>query len=481
MNKGKRIASLLLVLAMTVGMLASCASGQNAASSAPASSAASSSAAPAEDTITMLLPPVSATYQDQLTKWGADFKAQNPNLTLKAETASWEDYLDKMDVQINAGSPPDVAFVEFANVSKYVDSGLIVDLNGIVSAEQLADFDKTPLDYYKSGEGVYGLPVYVSLQCLGGNKEFLEAAGIDWKKIQQSGWTYEEFREAIKKGTITENGKTRYGFTFACSGVTAVDYLSILSKNAGMPAAFNKDLKYAYTSKNFLKLLESIREMIDDGSMPKELSSVDGGKRWNMFLTGQTMIFGKGLANFESLALANNKKIDAKDGSAVEGSIKTEYVVLPVPTFWGNPQQAQGAVGGYGVFRGKTEPTAEHLANAAKAAYFMSSGDVAAFTANELFLSAVSNSARASLANIKNEVPRSAENAAAMATLTAQIAEARPDIPAELGAKAQRLQDEVVVPKMQALLANEITAQQMYDAVKAAAIDTFGEDGIVKD
>ena len=33
----------------------------------------------------------------------------------------------------------------------------------------------------------------------------------------------------------------------------------------------------------------------------------------------------------------------------------------------------------------------------------------------------------------------------------------------------------------QALLADEITPEEMYDAVKTAAIDTFGEDGIVVD
>ena len=68
-----------------------------------------------------------------------------------------------------------------------------------------------------------------------------------------------------------------------------------------------------------------------------------------------------------------------------------------------------------------------------------------------------------------------------MQSLTAQVAEPRPDIPAELGAKHSRLMDEVIVPKFQALLANEITPDQMYEEVKKAAIETFGEDGIVKD
>ncbi len=479
----KKVLSIVLVLVMAVGMLSAC--GSQPSSSTPTAtpsttSSATPSASPAEakpDTISLLLPPVSATYQDQLEKWAADFKAIYPNLTLDFQTASWEDYKDKMDVQVNAGSPPDIAFVENDNVAKYIDTGLLLDIKNLLSAEQLADFDENALAFYRNGDGLYGLPTYISIQALGGNKAMLEEANIDWKTIQKNGWTYDEFRSAIKAGSK----EGRYGFIFACAGVTAADYLNILTKNAGMPSPFNKELKYAYTSKNFRDLLACIREIIDDGSTPKEMGSVDAGKRWNMFLTAQTMIFGKGLANFESLALANNKKIQANDNSAVENSKEAEYVVLPVPTFFGEKQAAQGAAGGYSMFRGKAEPTAEHLANMVKALYFMSAGDVGGYTANELYLSGLSKSSREAMAKINNEVPRSPENAAAMQNLTAQAAEPRPDIPAELGAKHSRLMDEVIVPKFQALLANELTPDQMYEEVKKAAIEIFGEDGIVKD
>ena len=471
----KKFLALALALALALTTLVACGGGGTSTPASTPASSGSAAATDAPDTITLLLPPVSGTYQDQLATWAKEFNALYPNLTLEFETASWEDYKDKLDVQVNAGTPPDIAFVEQDNVGKYADSGLLVDITGLIGSEQLADFDESALSFYRLGDALYGLPVYISVQCLGGNKAMLEEANIDWKKVQTEGWTFEEFREAIQAGS--KDG--RYGFIFACAGVTAADYLNITVKNAGMPAPFDKELKYAYTSENFLELLKSLRQLIDDGSTPKEMSSVDAGMRWNMFLTGQTMVFGKGLANFEGLALANNAKIQANDGTAVENSIEAEYVVLPVPTFLGCEQAAQGAAGGYSMFRGKEEPDPVHQANVMKALYFMSSGDVAAYTCNELYLAGLSDSAREAMAQIENEVPRSAENAAAMAALTAQAAEPRPDIPAELLAKHSRLMDEVIVPKFQALLAGETSPEEMYEAVKQAAIETFGEDGVV--
>ncbi|MBD0382675.1 ABC transporter substrate-binding protein [Paenibacillus sedimenti] len=445
-------------------------------SSAPAATAAASAA---KDTITALLPPVSPNYQKNFDQMAKDFNALYPNLTLKIEPAGWEDVKQKLDTQVNAGSPPDIAFGGSDSIPKYIQQGLLMDISDTVTPEMVSDYDKAPLEYMKNGKGLYGFPAYMEVHALGGNKPFLEKAGIDWKKVQQNGWTYEEFREAIKKGVVTENGKTRYGFVFAVKGVAAVDYLGIMAKNAGMPHAFNKDLKYAYTSKNYLGLLKDLRQLIDDGSMPKELSSVDAGKRWNMFLTGQTMITGKGIAVFENSGKNNNKKLEAKDASAVKDSIPVDYVVLPAPTFQGAKASSATVVDGYLTFRGKKEPTPEHKANVIKAAYFLASGKVAATTNNDLFAAHITQSAKKEAANMK--IDRNPDNIAAVDNMLKNATPARSDIPTELAAKAIKLETEVIVPKFQGLLAGEVTPEAMYEAVKTAAIAAFGADGVVKD
>lgn len=472
MKNIKKLVALSMTLSLGISALAGCGNKKTPVSSSGKDSKAT-------DTITALLPPVSPNYQKNFDQMAKDFHEKYPNLTLKIEPASWEDMTQKLDVQVNAGSPPDIAFMGSDGISKHADAGMVMDITKYATDDMINDFEKVPLDYMRNGNGLYGFPAYMEIHCIGGNKKFLEEAGVDWKSIQKNGWTFDQFREAIKKGVVKKDGKaTRYGFVFACSGVAAKDYLGILTKEAGMPSSFTKDLKYAYTSKNFLDVLKGIRTLIDDGSMPKELSSVTAGMRWNMFLTGQTMITGKGLAVFENSANQNNAKLDAKDSGAVKDSIKVDYIVLPVPTFGENKQQATPAVDGYVTFKGKNT-TDEHAKNVVKAAYFLASGKVAAETNNDLFVAQITKSGAEAAKSMT--VTRNQDNVAAVETLIKNAAEARPDIPTDLGAKAIKLEDQVIVPKFQALLANEITPQQMYDAVKAAAIETFGEDGIVKD
>ncbi len=482
MKKFSRITSLMLALVMIVGLAAACGNSNNAANSSSAAStnSASGNTSAETDTVTSLLPPVSATYQDNFNKFSKDFNTKYPNLTLKIEPASWEDMTQKLDVQVNAGSPPDIAFIGADGISKYVDTGLLMNIKDIATADMISDFDEGPLNYMKNGDGLYGFPAYMEIHAIGGNKQYLEQAGIDYKSIQQNGWTFDQFRDAIKKGVVKEGNATkRYGFVFACAGVAAKDYLSIMVKSAGMPSSFTNDLKYAYTSKNYLELLKELRTLIDDGSMPKELSSVDAGKRWNMFLTGQTMITGKGLATFENSANKNNAKIDAKDGSAVKDSIKVDYIVLPIPSFAGAQAVSTPAVDGYVTFRGKNEPTKAHVDNVVKAAYYMASGEVAAMTNNDLFVAHITKSANEAAKSMK--IDRNPDNETAVQNMLKIAAPARPDIPTDLGAKAIKIEDEVIIPKFQALLANEITPEDMYKAVKEAAVAAFGEDGIVKD
>jgi len=442
------------------------------------SSAAPSSIAPEEpDTIKALLPPISNQFIERLDKVQAAFHKQYPNLTLVIEAASWNDRIEKLDTQVNAGTPPDIAFLGSELIAKYVNMGVAMNITKYATADMISDYDAAPLKYMKNGDGLYGLPAYMEIHGIGGNKEYMEAAGIDWKKIQTKGWTFEEFDAAVKKGAGVKgaNSTSKYGLVFATAGTTTKNFIEIFAKNAGMPSEFNSDIKYVYTSKKFLNVLTSASKLIADGAN----MNATAGERWNLFLTGQTMFTGKGLATFESSAKANNAKLKAKDGSAVAGSVPVDYVVMPVPTSNGASPAYYSVVDGYVTFRGKTAPTEVHMKNVVKASYFLASGENAAQTNADLFAVNITKTARD--AESKYPIEREADNLASVKYLMANAAPARPEIPSDKQAKGTKIMDEVIIPKFQALLAKEISPQTMYDAVYEAAVAAFGKDGIVKD
>lgn len=154
--KLKRNIAILLSIALMLGILAGCGGKGNGTGNTESSKNTNGTEkmeAVTEDVVTALLPPVSATYQDKLEEWAKQFNDENPGVTLEITPASWEDVTDKLDVQVNAGSPPDIAFIGSDGVSKYLETELLVDISQYAEEAQLDDFDSTILNYFKNGDG----------------------------------------------------------------------------------------------------------------------------------------------------------------------------------------------------------------------------------------------------------------------------------------------------------------------------------------
>ena len=334
------------------------------------------------------------------------------------------------------------------------------------------------MDYMSIENVPYGLPLYITIQSIGGNREMLEAAGADIEKIQTEGWTYEEFLEILKAGTTADC----FGFAFANSGVTASDVPNIMGVMAGLTNAFTPELKYAFTSENMLNLLNAIEEMTllsaieemtKSGYMPNY--AVEAGQRMVMCQQGKTMIFGKAMPLFENNINKNNAALEANDGTAVENSIPLSYVFLPMPTMDGVTESCFGTVDGLIALR-NNNTTDEHLKNVCLVMDYLCSGERVAAVDSTLLLDPVCQTGRDAYVS-----PEGIDegNAACAAREIGLVVAPPAGISVEQAATAKTIMDEVIVPKFQSLLAGEATAQEVFDAINERAVELFGADGIV--
>ena len=468
----KKIIALLLVLAMALTLVAC---GSKPVENKPAETKPQAgNDTPVEptnnpDTIVIMAPPVTGEYLNNLKVWAADFNKMYPHLTVEIIETSWGDHNDKLSTMAQAGEAPDIAEVSSGIIGTFVEMGVTIDIAKYMPADRLADYDANAMEYM-SLEGVsYGLPLYLTIQSIGANKTLMEELGIDVAKIQNEGWTYEEFLDVIAKGTTD----SRYGFVFANSGVTASDMLNIFGAGAGLSNNFTEDLKYTFTSENMLVLLSAIEEMTQSGYMPN--FGVEAGQRMVMCQTGNAMIFGKAMPLFESNFKKNNAALEANDGTAVENSLPMEYAFLPVPTMMGCAESCYGTVDGLIAMRNKNT-TDEHLANVLLFMDYICSGDRIASCMNELYLDPVCQSGRDALVLQEG---RDEANLATAGRCIGMVQAPPAGVTAEMTATAKKLMDEVIVPKFQLLLAGETTAQEVYDYICEAAYAFFGEENCV--
>ena len=447
----KKIISMLLVCVMVLGLFAMGASAES------------------KDTIVVMAPPVTGGYLEKLETWKADFEAEHPNLTIEIIGTSWDEHNGKLSTMAQAGEAPDIAEISSGALGTFVEMGVAVDIAKYMDADRLADYDEGALKYMSLEGTTYGLPLYLTIQSIGANKTMMEELGIDVKKIQQEGWTYEEFVDVIKKGTTDKC----YGFVFANAGVTASDMLYMFGAGAGLSNTFTPELKYAFTSENMLTLLNSVEEMTKSGYMPN--FGVEAGQRMVMCQTGNAMIFGKAMPLFENNFRKNNAALEANDGTAVENSMKMDYAFLPVPTMDGCQESCYGTVDGLVALR-NNKTTDEHLKNVLLFMDYICSGDRIASCMNELYLEPVCQTGRDALVLPEG---RDADNLATAGRCIAMVQAPPEGVTAEMSATAKKLMDEQIIPKFQALLAGEISAQDMYDHIVEAAHDAFGAENCV--
>ena len=466
----KRVIAMLLALCMVLG-LAACGGEKAPETMAAAQENAGGSVTEAAevstepDTIVVMVPPIITNYTDHLDQWIKEFNEIYPHLTIEVIATSWDDNVEKLTTMALSGQAPDIANIDASTMGTYVEMGVAVSLTDYMSADRLADYDETALAYTTLDDTVYGLPLYVSIQGLGGNKAMLEAAGVDVEKVQNEGWTYEEFLAAIEKGTTSDC----YGFVFANAGICTSDFINIFGTSAGLSSAFTSDLKYAYTSENMHNLLTAIEQIIAAGYMPNY--GVEAGTRLVMLETGECMVTGKAMPLFEANVKTNNAGI--ADGTAVEGSVEVEYVFLPTPVMEGAKESVYGAANAFIALRNQNT-TDEHLANVMLFLDYLSSGHRAAVTANDCYLSCVCESGREAQASM--ELDQSEGNAAAAARAVSMVAAPPSGVTAEQSSNANTIMDEVIVPKMQALIAGEVTADEMFQNICDEAFALFGEE-----
>jgi len=144
-----------------------------------------------------------------------EFRAANPNITVKMDVSDWDSYWTKLDTLFAGGTPPDVFAMDAPMFLDWQSRGVLLNLQPDIDATLgfLDGFYEQPLSGYKLADGYYGLPRDFQTIVMYYNKDMFDAAGVEYPK---EGWTWEDLREMAKELTVDKNsdGKTdQYGYS----------------------------------------------------------------------------------------------------------------------------------------------------------------------------------------------------------------------------------------------------------------------------
>ncbi|MHB0877781.1 MAG: ABC transporter substrate-binding protein [Anaerolineae bacterium] len=130
---------------------------------------------------------------------------------LAVEASPWQQYWDKLQISLAAGTAPDLIWMSGAMFLNLVEKGGLLDLTDLIASTgfDISKYYTQPRIFDWQGKS-YGMPWSMGVQVLYANKTAFEEAGValppdDWNN---PAWTWAEFLETAKALT---KGTERYG------------------------------------------------------------------------------------------------------------------------------------------------------------------------------------------------------------------------------------------------------------------------------
>ncbi|MCK4328566.1 sugar ABC transporter substrate-binding protein [candidate division WOR-3 bacterium] len=132
-----------------------------------------------------------------------EFEIENPEISLKLIHSNR--YLDKLQIMIGGGTPPDVFYMGIENFPAYVSGGSLMNLEPFLQEDTIwnpGEYFPELLTGFRYRDNLYGIPKDWSPLVLYYNKDLFDRAGISYPDEK---WTWENFLDATVKITKDED------------------------------------------------------------------------------------------------------------------------------------------------------------------------------------------------------------------------------------------------------------------------------------
>jgi multiple sugar transport system substrate-binding protein len=213
---------------------------------------------------------------DVLQEFVDAFEAENPDIKIEKVAIPYSSYNDALLTQFEAGSGPDVMFVQDMALIPWIDRGYLAELDGLIDMEKFKDYflvqQSTAVKDNKNFAVIYeGFP-YAGLSY---NKILFEEAGIGVPK------TPEELLEASdaiyeatgKPGLIHPTNLSNPSYIMQGGMIVVM----------GFGGRIVKDGKFAVTEPEFIKGVEFLKKIYNLESTP---AGTEFGVQRQQFLAG---------------------------------------------------------------------------------------------------------------------------------------------------------------------------------------------------
>jgi len=221
------------------------------------------------------------------------FEAENPDVVIIREPASWGDYWTRLSTQTAGGNAPTVFGMHPQFISDYALREVLMDLQPFVAAGTIeADYLSTSaLDGARVNDQLAGIPKGITFQTFGVNRTLLERFDLEAPGRTED-WTWDDFVQLAEAFTGATTGEDLF-FTVDHS----VDwvYFRWVARQAGGDIFNESATDLGFTEDVMIEWFEMWNHLRDIGAVPDPATTVEQGQLpWQerRFPSGLTVIQG---------------------------------------------------------------------------------------------------------------------------------------------------------------------------------------------
>jgi raffinose/stachyose/melibiose transport system substrate-binding protein len=249
-----------------------------------------------------------------------NFLASHPEVTLKQEALSIDNYEQKIKTLSAANEMPDVFLVKGSMVDTFIENGIIAPLNEALDArsEWKNGFKDGAFGDFTRGTDIYGAPYKLDTTSLVYyNEAIFKEVGIT--KFPE---TWAEFEVAIK--TIKDAGYIPIALGNKGKWVAESCILSTLGDRFTGSEWFEsvKNKEASFEDAEFIKALDALQGLATMGAFNEDMNSIDHNQQKTLFYNGEAAMFIEGAWAISSIELEAPKEISTATGIAIIPSVE---------------------------------------------------------------------------------------------------------------------------------------------------------------
>lgn len=212
-----------------------------------------------------------------------------PDLNIKMELFSYNDYWQKLPIAIASGAGPDMYLMTRPNLEVFANAGQTADITSyMTSSEALkknaSEVDAAIIETYQVDGKQMGYPLSYESTGIIFNKDIFEKAGVPLPSEIEDTWTWDDLREMAKTLTKREGDKiTQYGYYVPAGRFPTFEFIWA---NGG--ELFNEDgTRCVIASEEGKEAIQFLADMMLVDQVSPTIAYTQSESSTDMFLSGK--------------------------------------------------------------------------------------------------------------------------------------------------------------------------------------------------